>query len=136
MNRRHQRHLIRILARARCNIRGIIIPRVRRDVVGTRRKDQIWATINKAISSNRFWQRSINQNKRKGNVVYAKEYNLHNELYRKIYSDQAGKFPVMSFCGNIYIMVLFNLDSNNILCRPIRNRTSGKMMRLYQKLID
>ena len=33
-------------------------------------------------------------------------------------------------------MVLFNLESNNILSEPTRNRTAGKMMRLHQKLID
>ena len=33
-------------------------------------------------------------------------------------------------------MVLFELDSNNILSEPMINRTAVKMMRLYQKLID
>ena len=54
----------------------------------------------------------------------------------KIYSDQTGKSPVTLFCGNKYIMLLFDLESNNILSKPMRNRTAGEMMRLYQKLID
>ena len=33
-------------------------------------------------------------------------------------------------------MFLFDLNINNILSEPTRNRTSGKMMILYQKLID
>ena len=49
------------------------------------------------------------------NVVYSKEYNLHNKLDRKIYFDQTGKFPVTLFRGNKFIMVLFDLDSNIIL---------------------
>ena len=61
---------------------------------------------------------------------------MHSKLDRKIYSYQTGKFPVMLFCVNKYIMVLLDLDSNNILSEPMRNRTEGEMMRLYQKLID
>ena len=59
-----------------------------------------------------------------------------SELDRKIYSDQTGKFPVTSFYGNKYIMVLLDLYSNNILSKLMRNRTSGEMMRSYQKLIN
>ena len=33
-------------------------------------------------------------------------------------------------------MVLFELDSNNILCEAMKNRTSGEMVRAYQKLVD
>ena len=33
-------------------------------------------------------------------------------------------------------MLLFELDSNNILIKPMRNRTAGEMMISYQKLID
>ena len=58
-------------------------------------------------------------------LVYTKEYNLHNELDRKIDSDQMGKFPVKSFHGNKYILVLFELDINNILGEPTRNRAAG-----------
>ena len=61
---------------------------------------------------------------------------MHSELDCKIYSDQMGKFPVTLFCGNKYIMVMFELDINNILSKIMRNRTAGKMMIKYQKLID
>ena len=69
-------------------------------------------------------------------VVYAKEYNLHSKLERQFYSDQTGKFTITSFCGNKYIIVLFKLDSNNILSEQMRNITAGERMRLFQKLID
>ena len=61
---------------------------------------------------------------------------MHIKLDIKINSNQTGKFPVTLFCVNKYIKVLFELDSNNILSKPMRNRTAGEMRRLYQKMID
>ena len=89
----------------------------------------------KLVATEIFDEVSI-ETKEKEKVVYAKEYNFHSKLDCKIYSDQTGKFPVTSFCGNKYIMVLFELDSNSILSEPTRNRTAGEMIRSYQKWID
>ena len=61
---------------------------------------------------------------------------MHSELNRKTYSDQTDKFPITPFCGNKYIMILFELNSNNMLSELMRNITAGEMMRPYQKLID
>ena len=61
---------------------------------------------------------------------------MHNELDRKIYSDQTGQFPVTLFHGNRYIMVLLKLDRNNILSELTINRTAEEIMIYYQKLID
>ena len=69
-------------------------------------------------------------------AVYVKEYNLAEELDRKMYSDQTGKFPVTSYKGNQYIMVLFETTSNNILVEAMKDRTAGEMVRAYQFLID
>ena len=41
----------------------------------------------------------------------------------KIYTDQTGRFPVVSSKGNKYIMVLYDYDSNAILAKPIKDRT-------------
>ena len=38
--------------------------------------------------------------------------------------------------GNQYIMVLTESDSDVILVEPMKNRTSGEMIRAYQALID
>ena len=38
--------------------------------------------------------------------VLSVTYDLHNEIYRKIYTDQTGKLPVRSVRGMQYIMVL------------------------------
>ena len=59
--------------------------------------------------------------KGKERTILTKEYNLKNKLDRKMYTDQTGKFLVTSFPGNQYIMVLFELDSNNILVEPMKS---------------
>ena len=63
-------------------------------------------------------------------------YNLGKEMQRKMYSDQTGIFPVTSYRGMQYIMVLYDLDSNAILVEPMRNRTSGEMLTAYKTLVD
>ena len=40
------------------------------------------------------------------------------------FSDQTGRFPVTSYKGNQYVMVLFETPSNNILVEPMRSRVS------------
>ena len=52
-----------------------------------------------------------------------------------VYSDQTGRFPVRSVSGHKYIMVMVHIDSNAVLAEPIRNRTSGEMIRAYLALI-
>ena len=49
---------------------------------------------------------------------------------------QTGRFPVTSYKGNQYVMVLFETLSNSILVEPMRSRVSGKMCRAYQTLVD
>ena len=51
-------------------------------------------------------------------------------------TNQTGKFPVTSFCGYQYIMVLFEIDSNNILVEPMKSRSAGNMILAYQTLVD
>ncbi|KAL7523689.1 LOW QUALITY PROTEIN: hypothetical protein ACHAWF_000626, partial [Thalassiosira exigua] len=64
----------------------------------------------------------------------------HNDIYvsveeakETIYTDQTGAFPVCS--GNRYVMVLCEIDNNIIISEPMRNRTSGEMVRAYRTLI-
>ena len=68
-------------------------------------------------------------------TVYSKVFDLHNDLERKMYTDQTGRFPVKSFCGIQYIMVLFEVDSNAIISESMRNRTSGEMISAYKTLV-
>jgi hypothetical protein len=50
----------------------------------------------------------------------------------QIYTDQTGRFPVVSSKGNKYIMVLYDYDSNAILAQPIKDRRAPKLLRAFQ----
>jgi hypothetical protein len=39
----------------------------------------------------------------------------------QIYTDQTGRFSVVSSKGNKYIMILYDYDSNAILSQPIKD---------------
>jgi hypothetical protein len=50
----------------------------------------------------------------------------------QIYTDQTGKFPVVSSQGNTYIMILYDYDSNAILAKPIKDRTAPELLKAFQ----
>jgi hypothetical protein len=50
----------------------------------------------------------------------------------QIYTDQTGRFPVISSKGNKYIMVLYDYDSNAILAKPIKDRTAPELLKAFQ----
>ena len=68
--------------------------------------------------------------------IFIKVIAIDKEGNATCHSDQTGRFPKKSSRGNQYIMVLAHPDSNGILQEPMKNRTSGKMICAYQKLID
>ena len=45
-----------------------------------------------------------------------------------IFTDQTGKFPLRSICGNHYQMVVHDIDSNSTWVEPMKNRTEGEMI--------
>jgi hypothetical protein len=49
----------------------------------------------------------------------------------QIYTDQTGRFPVVSSRGNKYIMVLYDYDSNAILATPIKDRTAPELLKAF-----
>jgi hypothetical protein len=51
-----------------------------------------------------------------------------------MFSDQTGKFPIMSACGNKYIMVAVDLDGNHIDCKPLLSRTAKSLTAAYQAI--
>jgi hypothetical protein len=55
------------------------------------------------------------------------------DLTDEIHTDQTGAFPHTSQRGNQYIMVAIHLDANYICAEPMKNRTEGEMIRVYQK---
>jgi hypothetical protein len=50
----------------------------------------------------------------------------------QIYTDQTGRFPVVSSKGNTYIMILYDYDSNAILEQPIKDRTAPELLKAFQ----
>jgi hypothetical protein len=50
----------------------------------------------------------------------------------QIYTDQTGRFPVVSSKGKKYITILYDNDSNAILAQPIKNRTSPELLKAFQ----
>jgi hypothetical protein len=50
----------------------------------------------------------------------------------QIYTDQTGRFPVLSRKGNKYIMILYDYDSNSILAQPIKYRTAPELLKAFQ----
>ena len=67
-------------------------------------------------------------------------YKIHdfNEFTKKInmWTDQTGQFPKKSSRGNQHVMVMAKSDSKTVIAEPMKNRTSGEMIREYQVLID
>ena len=51
-----------------------------------------------------------------------------------IYTDQTGKFIAPSSTGNNYLFVLYDYDSNCILCEPIKNRTKHSILAAFKVL--
>ncbi len=69
--------------------------------------------------------------------IFTRVYDVEEEEeLHSIYSDQTGRFPRKSSKGNQYIMVLVHIDSSAILVAPMKDRTSGEMIRAYQSLLD
>jgi hypothetical protein len=50
----------------------------------------------------------------------------------QIYTDQTGRFPVVSSKGNKYIMILYHYDSNAILAQPINDCTAPELLKAFQ----
>jgi hypothetical protein len=50
----------------------------------------------------------------------------------QIYTDQTGRFPIVSSKGNKYIMILYDYDSNAILAQPIKDRTAPELLKAFQ----
>jgi hypothetical protein len=50
----------------------------------------------------------------------------------KKYTDQMGRFPVISSKGNVSIMVLYEYDGNAIMAEPIKNNKAAELLRSFQ----
>ncbi len=66
----------------------------------------------------------------------------HNDIYvtieearETIYTNQNGAFPVQSRKGSRYIMILCEIDNNIIMSEPMKNRTTGEIIKAYKQLV-
>jgi hypothetical protein len=50
----------------------------------------------------------------------------------QIYTDQTGRFTVVSSKGNKYIIILYDYDSNAVLAQPIKDRTAPELLKAFQ----
>jgi hypothetical protein len=50
----------------------------------------------------------------------------------QIYTDQTGRYHVVSIKGNKYIMILYDYDSNAILAQPIKDCTALELLKAFQ----
>ena len=51
-------------------------------------------------------------------------------------TDQTEKFPIRSKRGHNYIFFLYNYDPNNIMAKPMKNRTDEEFIRVHDEVID
>ncbi len=69
---------------------------------------------------------------------HTKENNVHfqeMEMSETIHSNNTGPFPHTLQWGNKIVMVAVHLDANYIFAEPMRNKTDGKRIEVYQKII-
>jgi hypothetical protein len=58
------------------------------------------------------------------------------ELLDTVHTDQTSVFLITSQQGYRYIMVGIHLDTNYIFCKLMKNQTKGKMITVYQKMVN
>ena len=98
-------------------------------------------TENKTIDSDDDFQFNIPEDAplrpiKKEKLIFIKILDMEDEATLKIWTNQPGRFLKKSMKGSQYMMVLTESDSDAILVEPMKNRTSGEMIRAYQKLIN
>jgi hypothetical protein len=53
-----------------------------------------------------------------------------------IHSNQSGAFPFTSYHSNRYKMAAIQISANYIFCKPMKNKTEGKMIAAYQQILN
>ena len=55
------------------------------------------------------------------------------QLERKLYSDQTGKFPYHSSRGEQYLLVMYNYDSNAIVFEALKSRQGAELAKAFNR---
>ncbi len=92
-------------------------------------RKNVWSTKVKATpletcNASHFYGKKVRN-------VYTQTYMVRETMF----SDQTGRFPIQSLCGNKYIMVMVEIDSNTILVEPMKNCKDAEMIRAYNTLL-
>ena len=58
-------------------------------------------------------------------------YMTITDLEGKLYSDQTGRFPIMSNCGNCYVVIFYAVDANYIKAYPIKYHHCSQLLKAY-----
>ena len=58
------------------------------------------------------------------------------EISGQVYTDQTGRFPIPSTSGAVYLMILYDYDSNAIRAEPMKSREASEMAQAYQRHHD
>ncbi len=69
----------------------------------------------------------------KHKYVYLKVFDVTK---KSMFSNQTGKFPITSACGNKYIMDAVELDGNYIDCELLQPRSAKSLTKAYQAIFQ
>jgi hypothetical protein len=76
-------------------------------------------------------EKELRELKRKHRDIYVKV----KDTAEMIYTDQTGRFPIVSSQGHKYIMFLCDVDSNYIAFEAMKSRDENEMIRTYNALL-
>ena len=62
-------------------------------------------------------------------------YTIMYEVRNTVFSDQTGKFPSCSQWGNKYIMAMVEINSNEILAKPIKSCKDEELTQAYRTMM-
>ena len=126
---------------------GLAVARIKKYVVGDiinakghihlkrQVKHKSQGTKNNKVSKEALEDEGINPEQEENNTKT-------NQFYGKFIetglcgTDNTGKFPVRSKRGNKYVFLLYDYDSNNIISRPVKNRTDEEFVRVHDEIIE
>ena len=63
--------------------------------------------------------------------IKTNELHIWDEPIRNMYTDDCGRFPIISRSGKKYIMIQHNCDLNTILQALLSNKKNKHMIRAY-----
>ena len=59
-----------------------------------------------------------------------------DEFNSTVYSDATGIFPVPSYHGSRYVMIVYVYDANAILARPMKNQEKETMVETFEEVYE